>query len=183
MAAIASLDRKCTLMILHRPPAVWLQGTAAFCLEFFASSFFLLQFFADSTMMDQCGNLPPGQQWSTKTVMKWQWRCPCWEECGNRRMLYKKSTRDEAVNAGACHLFNTNNHPIGYTWKSAQELSGEGIILETKEFMVVIDESGQEMFIPTRLGWENKGKGKGKSDAVDYGGGRRRSRSRDRRLH
>ena len=49
--------------------------------------------------------------------------------------------------------------------------------------MVVIDESGQEMFIPTRLGWENKGKGKGKSDAVDYGEGRDRSRSRDRRLH
>ena len=105
-------------------------------------------------------------------------------ECGNKRLHYKKSTLDEVVNAGTQHLLNHNAHnDPAYTYQGAWELSNEGIILCTKEVYIIIDDSGQEIEPPTRLGWGNKGKGKGKGDAADYGGGRRRSRSRDRRLH
>ena len=143
-----------------------------------------MQLVAASTMMNQYGNLPPGWQCSIKIVDQWEWRCPRWAECGNRRVLYTKSTADEALNAGKWHLFNKEHHPDpGYTWAEATYLSSDGISLYTKEVYITIDDSEEEIEPPTRLRWENKGKGKGKSDAADYGGGRRRSRSRDRRLH
>ena len=185
MAAIASLDRKCTLMILHRPSAVWLQGTAAFCLEFFASSFFLLQLFAASTMTYYWADLPSGWRWSTKEVVVWEWRCPFGDVCGKGdNVLYTKSTRDEAKLVGGFHLFDMHKQPAHrYTVMMAVLGSEAGLTKCTKEECIIVDDSGREISPPTRLRRRNKGKGKGKSDAVDYGGGRERSRSRDRRLH
>ena len=105
--------------------------------------------------------------------------------CGeNQRLLYKKKTRDDAIIAGAWHLFDRNKHSdLEHTWEEAVWISEEGLTECTKDVYILLDDSGQEMKNLPRIRWDDKGEGKGQRDAADYGGGRRRSRSRDRRLH
>ena len=183
MAAIASLDRKCTLMILHRPSAVWLQGTAAFCLEFFASSFFLLQLLAASTMMDEY-NFPEGWKLGKKEEVFFEWRCPFGDMCGNhQKVLFKRDARDDVLAAGTLHLFNKGHHPDPtFTWAEGIAAIEQSVSQKAKEVYIMIDEEGNEH---ETKGWKGtKGKSSGKvakpkwDPAAEYGRRRNRSRSR-----
>ena len=116
---------------------------------------------------------------------QWEWRCPFGERCGfKQRLLYKKTTRNEALTKGAWHLFDRIAHPYEYSWEESVYANEAGLTKDTQYVYIVIDDEGQEVGPPTRIWWSDKGLGKGKSRAADYyWDGRRKSRSRRRRQH
>ena len=185
MAAIASLYRKCTLMILHLPSAVWLQVFAwSYC------SFCCLKLLPFAVVC--CFNNDKLAKPSIRLAMvlekggALEVEVPTFGHvCGfKERLLYRKTTREEALFKGAWHLFGKNAHSEEYTWQESVYASEASLTKDTQCIYIVIDEEGQEVGPPTRICWSCKGNGKGKSRAADYyWDGRRKSRSRRRRQH
>ena len=128
--------------------------------------------------------LPDGWTSEVRTMPCFEWRCPNGDECNKGyRLLYKKSTREEAIEAGAWHLNDPNKHNM--QWVEAKELAEQGITESDRDITVYIDGEGTEhSCLPKHLKGKSKGKGsegKGKGKLQERPRTPNRSRSRHRR--
>ena len=74
------------------------------------------------------GELPDGWMWAKKQVPQFEWRCPFGDKCGkNNRLLYKKTTAEDALTAGTWHLFDKKQHSDPpYNWQEAVQAANDG---------------------------------------------------------
>ena len=72
---------------------------------------------------------PDGWTVVTKQATQFEFRCPLGEACGkNQRLLYKKKTHEEAVEAGAYHLIDKQKHEtMHFTWEEALDKAAEKV--------------------------------------------------------